>query len=418
MVSSNTPFTPSRRSFLKGAGSLAVIGATAAACGSGGKHLSQWYHQYGEQGTEQAAKKYAAAYKKEKVEVQWKPGDYATALSAALLGKNGPDQFESQFNIQYVQAKQVVALDDVIGSVKSDFNPIDIATNSYQGHIYGVKMIDDPQMFYYRKSLFKNAGLQPPTTIEELINATKELAKGGKKGLYAGLDQGVGAFGIVGLHAAGAAQLNADNTKPGFTDDNAIQAYTQLHTLSRSKGMLQSYSTDWTDPGAFLTEQCAMQWCGLWAMPAIQAKFKDDFGVFPFPAIGSSGKQVVYSGGWTAFVSAKSKQVDAAKAFLKWLWIDQTQDQQDWSLNYGFHIPPRKSVAAKATKLQSGPAADAVKFNTQFGISDDPYWTPTVSAPYGDMMTNIMRKGNSPQSEVSKAAPKVQTALTRLLSGK
>jgi hypothetical protein len=33
------------------------------------------------------------------------------------------------------------------------------------------------------------------------------------------------------------------------------------------------------------------------------------------------------------------------------------------------------------------------------------------------MMTNIMRKGNSPQSEVSKTAPKVQTALTRLLSG-
>lgn len=78
MVSSNTPATPSRRTFLKGAGSLALIGATAAACG-GGKHLSQWYHQYGEKGTEQAAKKYAAAYKKEKVQVQWKPGDYGSA---------------------------------------------------------------------------------------------------------------------------------------------------------------------------------------------------------------------------------------------------------------------------------------------------------------------------------------------------
>lgn len=417
MVSSNTPATPSRRTFLKGAGSLALIGATAAACGDG-KHLSQWYHQYGEKGTEQAAKKYAAAYKKEKVQVQWKPGDYGSALSAALLGKNGPDQFESQFNIQYVQAKQVVALDDVIGDTKSDFNPTDIDTNSYNGHIYGVRMIDDPQMFYYRKSAFQSKGLQPPTTIEELINAVDEFSSGKMKGLYAGTDYGAGEFGIVALHAAGGTQLSSDNTKVGFNTPNAIDAYSKLRTLAKSKGILPQAATPWTDPGAFLNEQVAMQWCGLWAMPAIQEKFKDDFGVFPFPSIGSGGKQVVYSGGWTAFVSAKSKQVDEAKAFLKWLWIDKTDFQEDWALNYGFHIPPRQSIAAKAKKLQSGPAADAVRFNKQFGISDNPYWTPNVSAPYGDMLTNIVRKGNAPKGQVTSAATKVQTALDRLLSGK
>ena len=407
---------PSRRTFLKGAGGVAIagtIGAGASACSSS-KHLSQWYHQYGEAGTEQAAKKYAKEYKKETVQVNWKPGDYGTLLSAALLGRNVPDVFESQFNVQMVHSKQVVPLDDIIGDARSDFSDIDLQTNSLDGKLYGIRMIDDPQLLYYRKSLLQNAGLQPPTTIEELINATGELAKGKMKGLFAGNDGGVGAFGIVALHAAGGEQLTSDN-QPGFTGDNAIEAYSKLRTLYKNKGLLMGAPTDWTDPGSFLNELCAMQWCGMWAMPQIQKKFGDDFGVVAFPKIGSSGKPVVYTGGWTSFVAAKSKQIDAAKAFLKWLWIDNTKDQEDWALSYGFHIPPRKSLAAKATKLQSGAAAETVKLNTQYGISDNPTWTPNVSAPYGDMMTNIVRKGNDPKKEVTKAAGLVQTQLKRLL---
>ncbi|MBO0883379.1 MAG: extracellular solute-binding protein [Mycobacterium sp.] len=412
MTTSNLP---SRRTFLKGAGSLAALGAigtTATACSSG-KHLSQWYHQYGEEGTEAAAKKYAKQYKKETVQVSWKTGDYATLLSAALLGRNVPDVFESQFNVQMVHSKQVVPLDDIIGDTRSDFSDIDLQTNSLDGKLYGIRMIDDPQLLYYRKSLLQNAGLQPPTTIEELINATNALAKGKMKGLFVGNDAGVGALGLVALHAAGGSQLTSDN-QPGFTDENAINAYTQLRKLAKSKGLLMGAPTDWTDPGSFLNGLCAMQWCGMWAMPQIQAKFKDDFGVVAFPKIGAAGKPAVYTGGWTSFVAAKGKQIDAAKAFLKWLWIDQTKDQEDWALSYGFHIPPRKSLAAKATKLQSGPAAEVVRLNSQYGFSDNPMWTPNVSAPYGDMLTNIMRKGNDPQKEVTKAAGLVKTQLQRL----
>jgi len=144
--------------------------------------------------------------------VQWKPGDYGTALSAALLGRNTPDVFESQFSIQLATSKQAVPLDDILASVKSDFNEIDIATNSYKGKTYGVRMISDPQLLYYRKSLFQNAGIQVPTTIEELINATAALSREMSRALP-GKGQGVGALGLVSIHAAGAAQLNADNNR-------------------------------------------------------------------------------------------------------------------------------------------------------------------------------------------------------------
>ena len=52
--------------------------STSAGGGSKGSTvtLQQWYHQYGEAGTQQAVEKYAAAYQDATVKVQWKPGDY------------------------------------------------------------------------------------------------------------------------------------------------------------------------------------------------------------------------------------------------------------------------------------------------------------------------------------------------------
>ena len=86
------------------AGSLAACGSntgrelastTGGASGGGsGATLSQWYHQYGEAGTQQAVEKYAAAYKDATVKVSWKPGDYDQSTAASLLTDAGPDVFE------------------------------------------------------------------------------------------------------------------------------------------------------------------------------------------------------------------------------------------------------------------------------------------------------------------------------------
>jgi multiple sugar transport system substrate-binding protein len=113
-------------------------------------------------------------------------------------------------------------------------------------------------------------------------------------------------------------------------------------------------------------------------------------------------------------VNAKSKNVDVAKAFVKWLWINQTQYQEDWSLSYGFHIPPRKSLAAKATKLQSGPAAEVVSLTNQYGWVDNPAWTTTMSTAFTDMATNVVLKNKDAKSELATVVTKAQTELKTL----
>lgn len=104
----DTPSTTTRfgrRSFLGLAGGALGAGVLAA-CGdntgrgetsstSGGSlRLSQWYHRYGEEGTQRAVEGYAKAYPGAMVAVQWNPGDYDKKVASALLTDSGPDVFE------------------------------------------------------------------------------------------------------------------------------------------------------------------------------------------------------------------------------------------------------------------------------------------------------------------------------------
>jgi multiple sugar transport system substrate-binding protein len=414
-----------RRDLLKRTGGLAALAAFTAACGgntgrpsSGGGgggakvNLSQWYHQYGEAGTQQAATKYAKAYTDANVSVQWTPGDYASKLSSGLLSNKGPDVFESQLNIGMVKSNQVVALDDIMADVKDDFQPGDLATNTVDGKIYGIRMIVDPQVIYYRKSLLDKAGIKPPETIDDLISAAKELTTNKVKGIFVGNDGG-NALGGPAIHAGGGSLLTADN-KIGFTGADQAKALGKLHELYASKAVLLGSPTDWTDPSAINQGLVAMQWIGMWAVPGMQKALGDDLGVIAFPALDAQHKPAVYSGGWTQFVSTKSANVDAAKKFVKWLWIDKSEYQEDWSLNYGFHIPPRKSLAAKAAKLQSGVAADTVKLTQDYGFTDNPAWTPKMNTALTDVLTNVIKKGADPAAEIAKAEKTVNAELSRL----
>ena len=430
-----------RRRFLGalGLGAAAVGGAPLlSACGGGSSGLSgggsggsggdsgskaslaQWYHQYGETGTQQAVQRYAKGYQDASVKVQWTPGDYTSKLNSGLLSSSGPDVFESTVNIDMVKSGQIVALDDIIDPVKSDYSDPDLKSCTVDGKVYGVKIVDDMGVLYYRKSLLSKAGIQPPTTVDELISATKELTNKDQKGLFIGNDAGVtpsfGGGSLLGpiLWSVGSDYLTADN-KPGFLTDDVKASFTQMRALFNTKSILLGAPTDWWDPSSFTQGLAAMQWCGLWALPGIKKALGDDFGVVAWPKFSSTvGKPSTFAGGWTSMVSAKAKDVDAAKAYTKWLWIDNAKDQEDFNLSYGFHIPPRKSLASKATKLQTGPAADALKIFNESAIASNTGWTAKMNSAYADAATAIVRQGGDVEKNLNKAAKTVNTELDRL----
>ena len=411
----------SRRNLLGMAGGLAAAGALSAACGSntgrsGGSSkdsIAQWYHQYGETGTEQAAKRYAKAYSDAKVTIQWIPGDYDSKIASGLLSKDGPDVFEYHFNYQMAKSGQVVPLDDVIADVKSDYSDIDLASNSLDGKVYGIRMIDDPQLFFYRKSMLAKAGIAPPTTMDELIAATKALTTKDVKGLFLANDSGAKWAGTQIMQATGQQYLTKDH-QIAYDPDLVAAAMLKVRELVNTKGLLVGAPVDYWDPSVFNQGQCAMTRNGIWAIPAMQKALGDDIGVFPTPSIGAQGKPAVYLGGWSTFGSAKAKNGEAAKKFVKWLWISKTDFQEDWALSYGFHIPPRASLAAKATKLSTGPAAEVLSLTKKYGWVDDPAWTQTMMTAFTDMASNVVVKNADAKSEVAKATDTVKAELKKL----
>ena len=419
----------SRREFLRAGGGLAMLGALAAcgsnsggtSGGSGRAVLSQWYHAYGEQGTEEAAKRYAAAYTKAKVDVRWIRGQYVTALSSGLLGSDGPDVFEDQLNVELVNAKEVIPLDDVLDAAKSDFVPAALAANTVNGHVYGIPMVEDMQLLYYRKSLLKKARVTPPSTLDELAGVAKALTTKSMKGLFLGNfvdNDGSGTITPLAgplVWSAGLDLLSADGTSAGFDDPRAVAAVGKLRSLFTSGHLLLGAPTDWSDPASFINGLAAMQWSGLGAMPAIQAKFGDDVGVLPFPRLDRTGELSVPIGTYAAMVNGRSQQQDAAKEFIKWLWVDQTAYQEDFNLNYGFHLPPRRSIAAQADKLKTGAAADAVAYSNQYAHpASPPLWTPVMNTAYQGALSNIVKQGSDPTKELATAAAAVSKELDRL----
>jgi multiple sugar transport system substrate-binding protein len=412
----------SRRDLLRATAGAAVLGGLAG-CGSNtgrgsgsGTTIRQWYHEYGEAGVLQAVKRYAKAYKKADVEVQWTPGDYDSKLASGLLSSSGPDVFEAQPKADQVKGGQLADLSDVIAGARDDFAPGILQSATIDGKVYDIPQAIDMQLLFYRKSLLAAAKVDVPTTLDELATAAKKLTTRKVKGLFLGNDGGASVLGPLPLWSVGQDFLSSDSKKAGFDAATAAPALAKLRQIYTSGSLLLGAPADWSDPSAFIQGLTAMQWSGLWAIPAVQKALGDDFGVAAWPALSSAtGKQSVPIGAYCSCVNAKSKRAGASKAYVKWLWIDQTADQLDFNQSYGFHIPPRKSIAARATKLKSGAAADAVRFVQEIGKpASPPAWTAAMGTAWQDGLNKVIRSGADPAATLKDTVSTVDAELARL----
>ncbi|WP_370944855.1 ABC transporter substrate-binding protein [Amycolatopsis sp. cg5] len=420
-----------RRGFL----SLAGLAAVATACGSNtGRqgspppstassaptappkpNLQQWYHAYGEDGVQDAVKRYAAAYPHAAVNVQWNPGDYDSKIVTALQNSAVPDVFEAQVKIDWVRQNQVVALDDIVGPIASDFSPAVLAAQTVEGKVYGIPQAADTQVLFYRKSMLQAAGVNPPQTVDELIDAAQKLTKDGVKGFFAGNDGGVGVLAGPLLWSTGLDYLSKDNKSVGFDDPRAAAAFAKLRVLNTNNSLLLGAPSDWSDPAAFIDGLAAMQWTGLWNVPKIQAALKDDFGVLPFPKLDASGAPSVPVGAYGAMINAKSANVAAAKEYLKWLWVEKTDYQLEFATKFGFHVPARQSLVDKAENLKLGPAADAARYVKENShLVGGPVWTAQSNTALSDAVAKIAKEGADPAAETRKAVDVAKAELKRL----
>lgn len=393
-----------------------LSGDSSSSAGGSGPALVQWYHQYGEEGVKAAVEGYAAAYSAAKVEVKWNPGDYGNLLAAQLLTDDVPDVFEVEQggSLDMIRSGQLEDLSELIDPVRDDFNSAVMKRYTFDGKVYGIPQTIDMQLLYYRPSLLQAAGVAAPATFEDLVTAANAVATSDMGGFFAGNNGGVDVLGTMLIWASGHDQLDADRTAAAFLTDDFYAALSAYRDFYQSAGLLKAASADWFSGAAFVNGETAMQWGGLWSLPDIIAAHGDDVGVLPFPAIGAKGRVAVPFGAFGSCVAAKGKNVAAAKEFVKWLWIDQTDKQVDFSDSYGTHIPARKSLVATAKKLQSGPGAKAAEFVGSHGFANDIMWSGSLGDTYSAAISNVVVQGQDPVQAFAGFADLAATELAKL----
>ncbi|MCI1935915.1 MAG: extracellular solute-binding protein [Bifidobacteriaceae bacterium] len=393
---------------------LGLSGGALSGCGSssssdGRIEVAQWYHDYGEDGTKEAVKKYAEEFNNSQdkihVTVTVVSGDYASKLNAALLAGNGPDVFESEPSGEHILAGHVAPVDDLFGDALSDFNQNNIQAVTYKDKIYGVPMTDGDGLLYYRKSMLQAAGVTPPTTLDELIAASKKLTTGKVKGLFLG-NSGCTQDHIpqLAVWSAGNEIIDSDgNVK--FNNDRTVKAFNKMTQLCTSGSLLQGASTDWYDATAFTSGQTAMQWAGQWSLPSVQEALGDDFGVVPWPALDDQGQPATWYGGWYSQVNAASKNIKAAKQFVKWLWVDNKDAQKEWSTKFGATAPVRQSIIDDTPALNKEPASVFMEAIKKYGhLSGGVYWSTSSMTALSTALGNVVNKGADAKTEIEKAA--------------
>lgn len=211
---------------------------------------------------------------------------------------------------------------------------ITAAADSYKqsgatdGVYYGVPLVTERQVLYYRKDLLENAGIAVPTNLDELAEAAAKLH-----------DPANGVVGFVGrglanaavtqfsayLYAFGGDFYDFNTGKATINTPEAVEAFTYYGDLLRESGPDGALNMHWqqaaaiysTGGAAFCTDADAIwqSFCG----PETDVAENAGFAVSP-----NNSTWNVCS--WGLGVSAGSEHKDAAMEFVKWAaGVDMTK---------------------------------------------------------------------------------------------
>ncbi|WP_300265653.1 sugar ABC transporter substrate-binding protein [Microbacterium sp.] len=258
----------------------------------------------------------------------------------------------------------------------SDFQSGPASLTTYDEMVVGVPIITERTVLYYRKDLLEEAGVEVPTTLEELeaaAAAVHELHPDiagyiGRTGKSAAVTQ-FSAF----LFSSGGQWINDDGTS-AIGSDEARSAY-------KFYGDLISEHTDATiNPEMSWPEAFAVFQQGQAAFIAdadslyknmtdpTQSTVSDQVGFAPFPA-GDAGSKPYNVAAWALAMNETAANKDAAWQFIKWA----TSKEITLEMSTLGVMGARTSVWEDTDATADYPAEliEAIKTNGENGVGQD-----------------------------------------------
>ncbi|HLM41952.1 MAG TPA: extracellular solute-binding protein [Microvirga sp.] len=258
------------------------------------------------------------------------PENYQTILSTALAAGRGPDviQVRAYGNLETIATPgYLLALDKQTVPELANFPDAALAAETLRadGKVYAVPFAMQAQLVVYNKKLFRDAGVNPPKTWDEMMALAQALKAKNINPFTNGTATAWQNETIVGglLSSMLGKQFEEDivSGKANFTDPRFVNALTKLKDISQYFAP-NFIGVDYpSSQQLFVAGRGAMFAGGSYEV----ANFKNqnpslDLGVFPAPVMKAGDQALVatyYDGGYA--VNAKTDKKDAALKFVRYL---------------------------------------------------------------------------------------------------
>ncbi len=189
--------------------------------------------------------------------------------------------------------------------------------------VFGVPIVTEREMVYYRKDLFAAKNLKPPATMDELMADAKALT-----------DSANGVYGIVmrGQRSPAVTQFSSflysfggmwiKDGKSAINAPEAVAAYKFYGDLLRNYGPQGTLNMSWPQAVAIFQQGKAAMWIDADSLYAnatdpTKSTVATQVGFAAFPA-GPAGSKPYNITSWALGLNKNSKNLDAAWEFVKW----------------------------------------------------------------------------------------------------
>ncbi|MFF1574689.1 ABC transporter substrate-binding protein [Leifsonia sp. NPDC058292] len=278
---------------------------------------------------------------------------------------------------------------------------------------------------YYNKAMFTAAGVQPPTTWEELVTDAKALTTGGKYGfsLAAGSYTENAHFAFINAAQNGAEFFDKDGN-PTFTSSGAVDGIKRYLDLMQTDKVVNTSNAQY-DNGVqavndFATGKVAMILSQNNADSSINANGMktDAYGVVPFPAPKGGEAVASHVAGINLSIMKNTKNKDAALEFVKYMTSEDTQA----TLGKPYATLPVLD-GAKANFTDN--AEEAATFQKIYNTMSKPLplvpaedqFENTVGKAMNDMFSKIATGGTVSASDVKSALQDAQDQVKQSMGG-
>lgn len=288
------------------------------------------------------------------------------------------------------------------GQVDQYFTGI-LGASVWQGKNYGLPNNSNDLALFYNADMLTQAGVQPPTTWDELRAAAKKLTKNNVYGFAVSATKTMeGTFNFLPfLRQAGADWDSLDSPAAA----SALQLLVDL----MKDGSLSKEAINWTQSdsiGQFLSGSAAMVQNGTWQLATLKQKANFKWGVVALPKGTASATSL---GGEVQVIPKTGKHIDEV-----WQFIQFAQDPanlKSYLLASGA-LPGRKDVA-QDTVWQNDPVLSVFVNSLSFARS---VGAGTKNFQASDLLTPALQSALTGQAAPADALKSVSDSIKPLLT--